>query len=323
MPTRPFNSVALIVATILLVGGCIPIPVPTAPSESRYSAIQVEAVGKECNTRDAVRDRLGRADLARADDSIWIYQWTVEQGMWFAVPVLPLVIGNAAPLSKDTFLLVLEFDSKGVLSTKGFASETKGVAGTRYCTTSGVCLEHPLYIPDPLRPRSGALVETFVNDFSAVTVRGKAREQISPVVARPSECLLTIWADDDWNQTGGGFFDSVAAGGAALKITDVPVWSNWRWLPVGAFTQIAVPGGVHAVEVLVQGASEDLMRSFGTRAPLVQTSIANFNCPAGGAAFLAVGTSTVKGNRFPIVLREMDATAAQTLIAKMAMVLLP
>jgi hypothetical protein len=69
---------ALIVVVALLLVGCIPVPVPTRAAHARYSEEKLATLVPGSTTRDAVEQALGRPDIRRAKDRLWIYEWSVD-----------------------------------------------------------------------------------------------------------------------------------------------------------------------------------------------------------------------------------------------------
>jgi len=121
MKTFALRRAATLVTVSLLVTGCILVPVPTPATPPRLSSEQLAQITEGLASRDSVASTLGAPDLRRADDRFWIYHWTVDRGMWFAIPLLPVVGGNIGPLSSKQVILVLKFDEGGVLRSKEFA----------------------------------------------------------------------------------------------------------------------------------------------------------------------------------------------------------
>ena len=134
---RRFAEAMLLAA---LVTGCVPLPVPVPEVKPRYSAAQLDVVGREATTAVGIRAELGPPDLTRDDGRIWIYAWHKVSGMFIDVPIWthePASPGGEI-VSKQ-YLLVLEFDADGNLQGKELAQEAPHVGDRPYCTSSGLC----------------------------------------------------------------------------------------------------------------------------------------------------------------------------------------
>jgi hypothetical protein len=309
--------VAAWVLLALLAGGCETLL-------GRYSTQQLERVGSELTTVDSIYAELGPADLRREGGRFWIYTWE-------AVPFSPSI-------------LVIEFDADGRLVNKELARGTKpsqgGMGGlspnARYCTDGGTCLEHAIDTGDGGH---------FDDIASTVSVQGPAQSRIRPPELRAEECLLVIFPSKAWNKSQTSI---PPPEGVAVSVEGAPRWSYPRWLPTGAFARIVLPAGEHVVSVRdpvwaermadqgspPEGLGKDVDLWVGVLDFLLSPpseehdkppSAATFQCRAGERVFLEIDAGfKAKGRHwFPIVLREVDAAAAQVLIANMRQVLPP
>lgn len=301
------NSVRQIVTLAVLgsLSGCIPIPLPTHASKARYSETQLASVGKEAQTREEIRARLGAPDLEMADGRAWIYAWEVGHGKIFAIPLLPLAAGDLGPIKSDQFLLVLEFDRDGSLQSKGFAAKDKGTG--RYCTSEGVCIEHDVEIGTDAN-RNGLVLTGFRKYDSAVTVRGSAKERFPGPAVQAAECLLTIWPDVEWSRRGYGVKIDVVPGLSehhGIPQTSNPALVRW-WLPSESYARFALSGGDYSV--------------IGDDG--VKISAADFSCPTGSRVYLAIGRAAEATQEHLIVLRHIEEDQAKAAISGMSRLIL-
>jgi len=296
-----------------LVAGCVPIPVSTIARAPRFTQEQVDAIGREPQSRESLEAGLGFPDLRRDGDRIWIYTWTEDYGAWELVPIKGQWSDNrAGPVESHRFLWVFEFDSDGGLRSQEFVRDAKEVSPKKYCTMRGVCLHHTLTVDDV----EFGFKYVFDNERSAVTVAGEARERIAQPEPRSDECVLVVWPDREWDSydKGDGLLAWEWEGGLALTIDNTPPWSTWRRLPAGAFARLALPAGVHAIAVRGSRSPEEQETRKSTR---------RFECAAGEQVYLAIGSLKTSGTRLPIELRPVEPTAARALIADMAQLLPP
>jgi hypothetical protein len=82
-----------------------------------------------------------------------------------------------------------------------------------------------------------------------------------------------------------------------------------------------LPAGEHTLRAFSPQFSPYYLNSPHTFA--TETSTGTFECRPGEQVYLAIGTSTIKGNRFPIVLTRVDEAVALAQIAAMPRVVLP
>jgi hypothetical protein len=314
MRTPRFDPAAAVTLLAVLAGGCGSLP-------ERYSPVQLDRVGRELTTCGSIQGELGVPSLIREDGRLWIYTWE-----------------GALPDFRRS-LLVLEFDAGDRLLHKELARDVspsfEGVHGyvtnARYCTAGGFCIEHAIDTDEGIR---------FDSSFSAVTVRGDARERFAPPGARPDECLLVIWPAGAWSRSRSTV---VPPDGVAVSIEGAAPWSHPRWLPTGAYARIVLPAGEHLVSVRdpvweermadQDSAAEDFTTEWWIDLLLgpppekydLPSSTASFRCPAGESVHLNLDATFKEkdGHWFPIVLRPVDAAAAQTEIATMRRVLPP
>jgi len=317
MRTEQIERAAQVATVLLLLAGCIPVPVPTKPTQVRYSEAQLATLVPGSTTRDAVQQSLGRPDVHRAEDRLWIYAWNVDRGKWFAIPVLPVFAGDMGPIDTDGFRLFLEFDASGVLQRYSFAQPVKDTEDHRYCVAAGFCLEHPVETGETLS--SGMAISDIRDAWSAVTASGAAKAILEWPVPPAGGCVVVLWPDAGWSKSG-GFWGSTPLG-LPVMVDDLPDSRVPAWLPNGSFAVFVLPAGEHVLEASSPWVSPGLYS--GSMPFKSEKSSATFQCHAGEQVYMAIGASTSEVNRFPIVLNPVDEAAAQALIANMPRVLLP
>lgn len=314
MHTPRFDPAAAVTLLAVLAGGC-------GSSPERYSPAQLDRIGSDVTTCGSIQGELGVPGLIREDGRLWIYAWE----------------GPLPDFRRS--LLVLEFDAGDRLLHRELARDVspgfEGLHGYltngRYCTPGGFCIEHAIDTDEGIR---------FDSAFSAVTVGGDARERFVLPEPRPDECLLVIWPGDAWSRSRGTV---VPPDGVAMSIAGAAPWSYHRWLPTGAYARIVLPAGEHVVSVrdpvweerMADRDSEaedfttewwiDLLLSPPSETHDLPPSTASFRCPAGASIHLNLDAAFKEkdGHWFPIVLRPVDAVAAQAEIATMRRVLPP
>jgi hypothetical protein len=331
MPPRSFASVltllirlcrvGFVAALVLSVGGCIVLPIPTAATAPRYTPTQLESVRKDTVTQKSVEtELLGLPDFRLEAKRIWIYGWTVYSGKWFMGDFLPNYVGGAVVghVSSTAFLLVLEFDADGILRSKEFAHEVRG-GRDRFCTERELCIEHPVLdmITIDGKMDTEDPHEVYRSGYSAVTVKGKARD-FAGSRPQPDECLLVIWPTEEWNHKDSWNPIPRIPGGLALTIEGAQ-WPRHAWLPAEAFAVLSMSPGTHAIYAVLPYDDENVICRPNKRC--VEESAASFECKPGEYAYLAIGRS--EENNRAIVLRSIDAATAQALIADMPEVLVP
>lgn len=309
------RAMAAVLLTVLA-GACSSVP-------ARYSAENLARIGSELNTADAIYAELGTASLERENGRLRIYTWQDNV------------------LNSSRSLLVLEFDADGRLLNREVAREVKPTHGwldrypqsARYCTAGGTCIEHGVYGDDGIY---------YDYEFSAVTVQGTAKSRVQPAETREGECTLVIWPGDGWSESRSTIQTPY---GLALSVDGAPKWSQFRWVPTGAFARIAMPAGDHVVSVR-DPAWDERMSNRETppedRPPTwpevageiltpraehdLPPGSAPFHCWSGDQRFLTINAVFVEKageHWFPIVLRSMEPAEAQALMSKMALVLPP
>ncbi len=316
MKRRHTDAVAAVTLLAALAAGCAALP-------GRYSPEQLERVGSELTNADGIYAELGPPDLRREDARLWIYAWE-----------------DPVPYPSRS-LLVLEFDADGRLSNKQLALAVKptqrGLDGylpnARYCTVGGTCVEHGIDADAGVR---------FEDSFSAVTVRGAAQARVRSPEPAAGECQLVIWPGEGWRQSHSSI---PPPDGVAVSIEGASEWSNYRWLPVGAYARIVLSAGEHVLSVrdpIWDARMSDQAtppKDFTTEwwlwvflTPTTspeeadrQPRTATVQCRAGESVYLAIdATFQGKGQHwFPIELRPVDAAQAQALMANLALVLPP
>lgn len=305
--TRPAAKIAMVGLLTTLVAGCIPMPVPTLARAPRFTQQQVDAVGREAQSRGSLEEKLGPPDLHRDGDRIWIYTWTEDYGAWELEPIKGQWSDNRwSPVESHRFLWVFEFDNQGKVVSQELVRDARESSGGAYCSSNGICVTHYSLESDV----EFGYLKRFQNESSAVTVKGPAATRVSSPAPQPDECLVFIWPDKEWDSKVSAISDD---GGAEVAVEGAPLWPRWRWLPSRAFARISLPAGEHAVSV------HDLTKPDES----LKSSTRTFSCRAGERVYIALGGAEKDSNHFPIELRPVDASTAQTLIENMAQVLPP
>jgi hypothetical protein len=207
-------------------------------------------------------------------------------------------------------VLFLEFDASGVLSRRDLVSDGEGV--DRYCAESGLCQERGW--PN-LRMRCALQGCGLDDETTTVTASGAAKAGLGWPMPDERECVVVIWPDATWKK---GSMRDAAPGGVPVMIDTIPESRVAARLPAESFAVMALPAGEHIVQ-----ATSPWVDPYLRDALQHETSAAEFTCTAGEQVYLAIGASTNKGNRFPILLKRVEEAAAQALIANMPRVLLP
>jgi hypothetical protein len=313
MKTRHVESIAAVTLLAMLVAGCESLPV-------RYSSEELARVGNELSDADSINAELGNADLVRENGRLWIYTWAV---------LLPYVSRS---------ILVLEFDTDGRLLNKELSlaarptrsEPDRDLPNYQYCTAGGTCIEHAIHSDAGFN---------FDGTFSAVTVKGAAKERIRPTEKQADECVLVIWPGEAWSESRSSLI--MAPYGMALSVEGAPRWALFRWVPSGAFARMVLPAGDHVLSVRdpvwdERMADQDsppgdfglMMLDLLLSPPLEKSDLppssAPFHCASGDEVYLKVDAAFVERSGvhwFPIVLRSMEAAEAQALMADMAQVL--
>ena len=328
-----WRVVAGVILLAALVAGCISVPVPTPDTEQRYSSRQLDVVGREATTANSIRAELGPADLTRDNGRIWIYTWHKVFGMLIDVPLWtddPATPGGE--LVSKQYVLVLEFDADGNLQSKELIQEAEHTGRRPYCTSSGLCLAGEV----PTWDETFGFAYVFDDYSSIVTVKDQARERVTRLEPERDECLLTLWASAEWKQLANfGRSGDEPPDALALMVAGTIHWWHWQSLPVGTYARMVVRTG----EQLISVSHPKRDKSSAGAAAFdestgEQVSAATFRCGAGEQVYLAIGPTMqvdrgFPGTRqharkgFPIVLRAVEATAAQSMIANMPQFLPP
>jgi len=306
---------------VLSFGGCVILPIPTATTAPRYSSAQLENVRKDTVTQKSVEtELLGAPDFRLEAGRIWIYTWTVYSGKWLMGAFTPYAIGGGVHghVSSTAFLLVLEFDADGILRSKEFAHEVRG-GRDRFCTERELCIEHPVYdmIMIDGKMDTEEPHEVYRSGYSAVTVKGGAREGIGRLEPQPGECLLVIWPTKEWTHKESWSPFPRVPGGLALTIEGAQ-WPRQAWLPAETFAVTSLPAGAHAIYAVNPYDDEDVIHHPRSN---IRESSASFECRPGEYTYMAIDKS--QNEMSAILLRSIDAATAQALIADMPQVLLP
>jgi outer membrane protein assembly factor BamE (lipoprotein component of BamABCDE complex) len=309
------EGAALIAIVSLLLVGCIPVPFPTKATQPRYSEAQLASLVPGSTTRDAVQQTMGAPDVRRMGDRLWIYLWGVGSGKLLFIS--PVFVGYTGPLTGKDFQLFLEFDASGMLQSYSFAQPAKDSQDSRWCTAAGFCLEHPVNTGEVTS--GGFLAYEFIDAWSAVTANGAAKASLGWPVPPAGECVSVLWPDTTWSKSGG--FWGFTPLGLPVTVDGLAETQDPTWLPNGSFTVLVLPAGEHTLRAFSPQLDPYYLNGPHTFA--TETSTGAFQCRPGERVYLAIGTSTNKGNRFPIVLTRVDEAVALAQIAAMPRVVLP
>jgi outer membrane protein assembly factor BamE (lipoprotein component of BamABCDE complex) len=299
----------IVIFAALALSGCVLLPIPWPSKSPLCSPEQIAKIREGYSSRDEVISLLGvEADIQRLDGRYWVYHWKKDSGMWFAVPLLPLVAGDSGPIISKQFILFLEFDEKGILLSKQFGNKT----ADKYCTASGFCLEHEVHVG---YLNSGAFTYDFHNMESAFMVNGSAKDSVPWPALGGDRFVVVLWPDaQDWKDLKG----------LRLAIGDPPQ-DPPSWLPVGCYLTLSLPAGQQTVRV-TNPWSDPLFDIYNKSAV---DSVANFYCEAGQTVYMEIEKISKRsggllgGERVSIVLRTIDPDTGRQVIAEMPRLLSP
>ena len=306
----------LLLAVVVVLNGCIPIPVPTQASAPRYTESEINALEVGAMDRNAVLQRLGSPTLTRAQDRLWIYLWRVESGTWFAIPLAPIVAGDVGPIHSQQFVLFLEFDAAGTLRDRAFGTARKGDAPGRFCTSDDLCLEHEVGVAVDVG-RSGAVSYGFADDWSAVSVPSRGARPGLAVEHRPEGCTVTLWPEERWGRRLHSLRFADPPGGIPIALDGEPDLARYHWVPADQVLELEAAAGTHTVRVMDPW-SQPASRTWR---PLTVSS-ATFDCAADEHVYLEVGATVGEHEtvHLPIELRRVDSVAAGALVASRRLV---
>jgi hypothetical protein len=215
--------------------------------------------------------------------------------------------GGVAPLVSKQFILFLEFNEKGILLSKQFGDKT----ANKYCTASGLCLEHEV--------REGLGPHKMVGVF---TVTGSSKDSVPWPALGDDRCVVVLWPDArDWKDLQGLLlaFENLLQGpwfkkpdGSYLMLSLRP---NWFWLPVGSYLVLILPTGHQTVRALAEVTGKGLI-------------VENFQCEANQTMYIEIGKiSKSRGgldrDQGSIVLKTIDPETGRKVIAEMPRLLPP
>jgi hypothetical protein len=224
-----------------------------------------------------------------------------------------------APLVRKQFILFLEFDKKGILLSKQFGDKT----ADKYCTVSGLCLEHDVYVGY----NWGA-----TNIVGAFTISGSSKDSVPWPALGGDRCVVVLWPDArDWKDLQGlllaignppqgppapdplNWFQKPDGSYLALSLPP-----NWFWLPVDSYVALILPTGQQTVR------ATDATDHF----PVIFDSVVNFQCEANQTMYMEIGKiSKSRGgldrDQFSIVLKTFDPETGCKVIAEMPRLLPP
>lgn len=297
---------------VLLLAGCIPVPVPTAATPPRFSAEQIAALTPG-TTRESIETEFGSPDLRRAGDRWWIYEWNVHRGRMYILPGYRTrsdLADDVGPMRSDYSLLVLRFDASGALEQRFLSPSLEGSANDRYCTTDGWCIEEP--VPDTVEFKRGhadagieLLEPRFVDALSAVTVAGLAKEMLPWPAADADQCRVVLWTDR----------------GMRLTVDDGAAGMPPPWVPEGSFAVVLLRAGDH---VLRRWRRDERLKVpalvWTWRQPAIiwhweQAASGPFSCRSGETKYLELAAGKDGEDRAALRVIEVDEATAQQLIA--------
>jgi hypothetical protein len=298
-----FNRIAasILISAVLALSACVPLPVPWPSDSPRYSHEQIAKIQEGYSSRDEVVSVLGGSDIQRLGDRYWVYQWKVDSGKLFAIPLLPITAGTLGPLVSKRFILFLEFDEKGILLSKQFGDKIEN----KYCTASGLCLEHDVHVG---YLSSGTSTYDFRNMDSAFTIRS-SKDSVPWPASEGDRCVVVLWPDSqDWKDLQG----------LRLAIGNPPQGPpNWFWLPIGSYLALSLSAGQQSV------------RATDAIDPIVTfDSAENFKCEANQTIYMEIGKISksrgwIARDQISIVLRAIDPETGRKAIAEMPRLLPP
>jgi len=306
---------------VLALSACVPLPFPWPSSTPRYSPEQIAKIQEGYSSRDEVVSVLGVGRIRRLD-RYWVYHWKVDSGKWFIIGLPPLY-GSGPPIVSKQFVLFLEFDEKGTLLTKKFGDKI----GNKYCTVSGLCLEHEIYMAPNSRTEHSY---DFDNKGSAFTISGSSKDSVPWPVLGSDRCVVVLWLNDqDWKDMQGleltignppqSHQNSLLTPALAYMPTYMPVNMLPFWLPVGAYVTIVLPYGKQAV--------------FATNDPRYPNdvsfnSVENLQCEANQTMYMKIekiskSRGWLSKDKVSIVLKTVDPETGRKVIAEMPRLLPP
>jgi outer membrane protein assembly factor BamE (lipoprotein component of BamABCDE complex) len=293
---------------LLLLSGCIIIPIPWDRGKPVYTQEQLAKIQVGLSSRQQIASELGNNYLLRLDGRYWVYYWTEESGMIFALPLLPyLPGGDGGPVNVKRSIMFLEFDDNGLLISKQFGTNS-AENSIRYCTANSLCLEHT--VVKGHSQSSGRPIYDFDSLESAFTINGSAKDSVHWPEIATDRCIVVIWPNaSDWKQTQG----------VRLEVDGPSPGSHFYfWLPVDSFCAVSLSPEIKTVRVTTTRGS-----SIGPMDDLTY-----FNCEAGQTTYLEVGTVIIdRGwlarDQVNVVLKSIDQETGRKTIANMPRLLPP
>lgn len=148
-------AMSMLLIPTLVLAGCIMVPVPlsTKAEEPHISEQELQPFTIGDTTRDDVQATLGKPDVTRRDNQLWIYGWNQYHGKSMMVSVVPLI--SPTPFVDNLYetfhVLFIEFDATGVL--RNIVLEDLGDTGLdtvhEACRQDGICVRHWKLTQDP------------------------------------------------------------------------------------------------------------------------------------------------------------------------------
>jgi hypothetical protein len=140
---RSRRLMAVLLAASMVLSGCVPIPWKS--DQPRFSEQELKTFTLGVSTREDVQAALGKPDLTRRDNRLWIYGWEQHHGKLAGVTIVgnPPLVGPVPvwlPLYSSYHVLFITFDATGALrgiDLKGGEMDWK--YGSESCRQDGVC----------------------------------------------------------------------------------------------------------------------------------------------------------------------------------------
>ena len=285
---------------VCALAACIPIPLPAPAVMPVHSKDELDSIRVGASDREHVRRVLAKPDMARAQNTFWVYDWSQGHGKMFVIPLLPLVAGDVGPVWKDRYTLFLEFDTAGKLISREWGAALKN-SDSAMCTSSGLCIEHPVPIGTM---DSGEIVVGTRDCCSALTLGSPAKERYSGKISAgdPTACLVHLYIKplkDSW------LYEDIR--GAAVVVDD----KSYGWIPRAAYADIRLAGGQHRIDAWYS--SQQFQTRTGARHGM-------FGCAANTESYIRVEG---RHSDPAVVVSQIPAAEGQMEIQQRALVVFP
>jgi len=133
---RIYSPVAVLLAISFALAGCMPLPWKSEEPRIEEQELKPFTIG--VSTREDVQAALGKPDLVRRDNQLWIYGWYQGHGKFVGLAPVQLfaVIPFQTRLYHTSHVLFVEYDTAGVLH------DIDLVEGENACSKEDVCVKH-------------------------------------------------------------------------------------------------------------------------------------------------------------------------------------